>query len=259
MARQADRDHRPPHRALERARAAAFLPGQYVGQESFVCADEIRRLARQAGIARHTSVLDVCCGTAGPGRLITTESHCAYLGVDHSAPSLDVARELAADLPCRFEQTHVPPLPAGRFEVVLLIETLLAFADKGVLLQDVARALAPGGRFACTVEAGAPLTAAERAAMPAADTVWPIELPRLTDLLHEAGLSVIWQEQWTGSHQAAAAALLRAYRAESAAITEAIGPRATADLIAAHELWRDWLGSGRIAKVALVAEKIPTA
>ena len=36
-------------------------------------------------------------------------------------------------LPCRFEHVHLPPLPEGRFEVVLLLETMLAFPDKEAL------------------------------------------------------------------------------------------------------------------------------
>ena len=31
--------------------------------------------------------------------------------------------------------------------------------------------------------------------------------------------------------------------------------RATSDLITAHRLWSDWLGSGRARKFAIVAEK----
>ena len=67
-------------------------------------------------------MLDLCCGVAGPGRMITAESGCHYLGADYSASALATAQELAGKLPCRFEQAHLPPLPKGRFEVVLLLE-----------------------------------------------------------------------------------------------------------------------------------------
>ena len=240
--------------ALERARAAAYPPGEYVGQESFMRAGEIRTLAHQAGIGP-VSVLDLCCGVAGPGRMITAESGCRYLGVDHSASALATAQELAGNLPCRFEQAHLPPLPAGRFEVVLLLETMLAFPDKEALVGEVARVLEPGGRFAFTVEEGRPLTQQERARMPAADTVWPIELAELTGVLREAGLTMIWQQEYSSSHHAIATALHRCYRAESTQIADQIGTRATADLITAHRLWSHWLGSGRVRKFAMVAEK----
>lgn len=218
-------------------------------------AGEIRRLAHQARVGPGVSVLDLCCGVAGPGRMITAESGCRYLGVDHSASSLATARQLAGKLPCRFEHAHLPPLPKGRFEVVFLLETMLAFPDKAALAGEVARVLEPGGRFAFTVEAGRPLTGRERARMPAADTVWPVELAELSGMLRDAGLTVTWQQEYSSSHHAVATALLRWYRADSAHIAGQIGTQATAELITAHQLWSDWLGSGRVRKFALVAEK----
>lgn len=241
--------------ALERARAAAFPAAEYVGQESFVSAGEVRELAHQARVGPSVSVLDLCCGVAGPGRMITAESGCHYLGVDRSATALVTARQLAGDLPCRFERADLPPLPEGRFEVVFLIETMLAFPDKDVLLREVTRVLEAGGRFAFTVEEGRPLTRPERARMPAADTVWLIELAELTAVLRNAGLTVIWQQDCSSSHHATATALLHSYRADSAQIAGEIGAQATADLIAAHQLWSDWLSSGRVRKFAIVAEK----
>ena len=225
-------------------------------------AGELRALAQQARIGPGVPVLDLCCGVAGPGRMITAESGCRYLGLDQSARALAIAREQAGDLPCRFEQARLPPLPPlpqDRFEVVLLLETLLAFPDKEALVGEVERVLEPGGRFAFTVEEGRPLTAQERARMPAADTVWPVGLPELTGILHGAGLTVTWQQELSSAHHAIAAALHRSYRADSARIAGQIGVQATDDLITAHQLWSDWLGSGRVRKFAIVAEKPRTA
>jgi SAM-dependent methyltransferase len=240
---------------LARAHAAACPTGEYLGQQSFMRAGEIRQLAHQARVGPGVSVLDLCCGVAGPGRMITAESGCRYLGVDSSATALAAARELAGNLPCRFEQAQVPPLPEGRFEVVLLLETMLAFPTKDGLVSEVARALEPGGRFAFTVEEGRPLTPQERTRMPGADTVWPIELTELTGMLREAGLTVIWRQQCSTSHHAMATALLRCYRADSLQIADQIGTQATTELITAHQLWSDWLGNGRVRKFAMVAEK----
>jgi SAM-dependent methyltransferase len=241
--------------ALEQARATAFPAGEYVGQESFMRAAEVRRLAHQARVGPGVSVLDLCCGVAGPGRMITAESGCHYLGIDRSASALATARQLAGNLPCRFEQAHLPPLPEGRFEVIFLLETMLAFPDKDALAGEVARVLEPGGRFAFTVEEGRPLTPQERAWMPAADTVWPIELAKLTGVLRDAGLAVTWQREHSSAHHAIATALLRCYRADSPQIAGQIGKQATAELITAHQLWSDWLGSRRVRKFAMVAEK----
>ena len=235
--------------------SAAFAPGDYVEQQSFMRAGEIRELAQRAGIGPGASVLDVCCGVAGPGRFITRELGCDYLGVDASARAIEIASDRARDLPCRFEVRRVPPLPPGRFDVVLLLETILAFADKDALAGAIGAALEPGGRFACTLEAGAPLTAAERAAMPDADTVCLTPLDDVTATLERAGLVVAWQEDHSAAHRATAAALADAFAADADAIAARIGRRALDDLLAAHRLWIEWLDAGRVRKLAVVAER----
>ena len=101
-------------RALHRARVSAYAPGEFVGQESFMTAGEIRALAAQAGIGPGVGVLDLGCGIAGPGRLLTRELGCVYLGVDFSASAVAIAREQAGDLPCRFAVAHAPPRPVAR-------------------------------------------------------------------------------------------------------------------------------------------------
>ena len=241
--------------ALRRARASAYPPGEFVEQESFMRAGEIRALAGQAGIAPGVSVLDLCCGIAGPGRFITRELGCTYLGVDFSSSALDIARERAGDLPCRFEVARIPPIPPGPFDVVLLFETMLAFPEKETLLHEISRALTTGGRFAFTVEEGLPLTESERERMPDADTVWLTPLGEMITCLERVGLRVRWQEDWSRSHYAVAGSLINAFAADATAIAEQIGHKALEELLAAHRLWSDWLREGRVRKIALVAEK----
>lgn len=249
-------DERAPFvRALERARVAAYPAGEYVEQESFMRATEIRDLAARAGVAPGASVLDLCCGIAGPGRFIARESGCSYLGVDLSAGAIAIAIERARGLPCRFEVAAVPPVPAGRYDVVLLLETMLAFPDKDGLLAEVSQALGPGGRFAFTLEEGLPLTAAERARMPDADTVWLTPLQEMLAGLERVGLVVRWQEDHSKLHRAVANALIEAFAGDADAITAQVGRRALEDLLAAHRLWSNWLRDGRVRKFAFVAEK----
>jgi SAM-dependent methyltransferase len=251
--RQDDRAHFD--RALHRARVSAYAPGEFVGQESFMTAGEIRALATQAGVGPGATVLDLCCGIAGPGRFLTRELGCAYLGVDASAGATAIARERSSGLPCRFAVTHIPPVPAGPFDVVLLLETMLAFADKEALVREIGAALEPGGRFAFTLEAGPPLTAAERAAMPEADTVWLTPLDEVAMFLDQAGLLVTWLEDHTRGHRAMAQALAGAFAADAQAIAAQIGRQALDQLLAAHWLWAEWLGEGRVRKLAVVAER----
>jgi SAM-dependent methyltransferase len=250
-------DERAPFvRALQRARVSAYAPGEFVEQESFMRATEIRALAERAEIASGVSVVDVCCGIAGPGRFITRELGCAYLGVDSSSSAIEIARERAGDLPCRFEVARIPPLPPGPFDVVLLLETMLAFPDKEALLEEIARAVTPGGRFAFTLEEGLPLTEAERERMPDADTVWLIPLEEMLTYLEGVGLRVRWQKDYSRSHGAVAGSLLNAFAADATAIAGEIGSPALDELLAAHRLWSRWLREGRVRKIAFVTEKI---
>jgi SAM-dependent methyltransferase len=242
--------------ALRRAREAAYDSGEYVEQESFMRAGEIRVLAERAGIAAGVSVLDLCCGVAGPGRFLARELGCSYVGVDSSASAVGIARERARGLPCRFEVAHVPPLPPGTFDVVLLLETMLAFRDKETLVQAVSGALPVGGRFAFTLEEGEPLTESERARMPDADTVSLIPLGETHGLLARHGLDVRWHDDWSRSHRAVAESLTDAFAADATDIASRVGQRALDELLAAHRLWSEWLESGRVRKLALVAERV---
>ena len=241
--------------ALHGARASAYPPGEFVGQESFMTAAEIRDLAVQAGIGPGVTVLDLCCGVAGPGRFLTRELRCAYLGVDANASAVAIARERADSLPCRFAVAQIPPLPAGAFDIVLLLETMLAFEDKDAMVRQTFPALRPGGRFAFTLEEGEPLTAPERAAMPDADTVWLTPLDEIIAYLERAGFVLTRQEDHSRAHRATAQALAAAFAEDAEAIAARIGRRALDDLLAAHRLWIEWLSTGRVRKLALVAER----
>lgn len=249
-------DERAPFvRALERARLSAYAPGEFADQEGFTGAGEILDLARRAGIAPGIFVLDLCCGIAGPGRLIARELGCAYLGVDYSPSAINIARERADGLPCRFEVAQVPPIPRGPFDVVLLLEAMLAFQDKDALVDGIARALVPDGRFAFTLEEGLPLTELERASMPDSDTVWLTPLEDMVACLKRAGLAIRWREDRSEAHRAMATALGDAFVADASRIAGEIGRQALDELVSAHRLWSDWLAEGRVRKLAIVAEK----
>lgn len=248
-------DRRSYDKALRAARMAAYPPGEFVEQESFMRAAEILALARRAGIGPGVCVLDLCCGVAGAGRFITSQLGCTYLGVDVSDGAIELALARAAGLTCRFEVAEVPPIPRGAFDVVLLLETMLAFRDKQRLLGEVSAALVPGGRFAFTVEEGPPLTEAERRPMPDADRVWPIALVELVCLLSSVGLVVRWMRECTRAHELMAEALLAAFLTERSAIAAELGDDVIDGLVAAHRLWSDWMTTGRVRKFAIIAER----
>jgi len=242
--------------ALARARSTASLPEAYFGQESFVSAKEILALARAAGVGEGTRVLDLCCGVSGPGSLIARSTRCLMFGVDSSPSALALGRARAVP-GSRFVAARVPTLPfTTTFDVVLLIETMLAFADKPRLVDEVARLLVRGGRFAFTFEEGPPLSAAERASIPGGDTVWLIELVAMREVLERAGLVVRSLADHTAEHAAFAGRLLAAFASDGAAIAAALGGTNLDSLLAAHARWTEWLGEARVRKLAVVCERM---
>lgn len=243
--------------ALQEARSGAYGPGEFVDQQGFTRASEIRELAAAADIGPDTRVLDLCCGRGGPGRLIASEVGCDLLGVDADDSAVATARDHAGDLTCDYEVSRIPPVPHGPFDVVLLLETMLAFRDKDALLREIHAALVPGGRFAFTLEEGQPLTEPERAAMPAADTVWPIPLDRLHELLRRTGFAVTWQQDRTDAHREVVDAHLTEFTTHESAIAAQIGHDELESLLISHRLWSEWLRTGRIRKFAIVAVAQP--
>ena len=51
--------------------------------------------------------------------------------------------------------------------------------------------------------------------------------------------------------------LADAFAADATAIAAQIGRQALDELVAAHRLWSEWLATGRVRKLAFVAEKRP--
>jgi hypothetical protein len=122
-------------------------------------------------------------------------------------------------------------------------------------VREIAAALRPGGRLAFTLEEGSPLTPAQQAAMPDADTVRLTPLDEMAASLERAGLDITWQEDHSRAHRATAEALADAFAADADHIAAHIGRQALDELLTAHRLWIAWLDEGRVRKLALVAER----
>ena len=221
-------------------------------------ASEILSLAARAGVAPGVSVLDVCCGVAGPGRLITREPGCTYVGVDASASAIDIAREHAADLGCRFEVSQIPPVPAGPLTWSCCWRPCSPFPTSRPCYAKYPRRSCradaspspsrratahPGGT---RMHAGGGHGVAHAAAGPAV-------------LLGASRVARSLAGDCSRSHRATVDSLIEAFAAEASEIDAHLGRHAVDELLAAHRLWSHWIREGRVRKLAFVAEKAGTS
>jgi len=180
----------------------------------------IPHLFAGAAISPGDRVLDVGCGcgettitaaTAAPGG--------GALGLDLSAPMLEVARQLAAEAGAanaRFEQgdAQVYPLGRGRYDVAISKFGVMFFDDPAAAFANIAAGVRPGGRlaFLCWQDDdhnemfGIPLNAfaeCARLAAPDRDSLFA-DPRRVTELLNGAGWTdirteAINEQAWLGA------------------------------------------------------------
>jgi len=111
-------------------------------------------LAKLAGIAADTSVLDVGSGIGGPARFLEATYGCRVTGVDLSEPFVDASRYLTERTgqsgQVSFQTASALELPfeKGRFGVVLLQHVAMNISDRARLYREIRRVLKTGGRFA---------------------------------------------------------------------------------------------------------------
>lgn len=116
----------------------------------------VPHLYAAAGIGPGEQVLDVGCG-CGPTTITAARAASggggSALGVDLSAPMLDVARQLAADAGvtnARFIQGDVQTFPLRRdhYDVVISSFGVMFYADPAAAFANITAALRPSGRLA---------------------------------------------------------------------------------------------------------------
>ncbi len=108
-------------------------------------------------LARGDRLLDVACGTGIVARLAKERlgADGTVVGVDVSAPMLEVARTLAPGVDWREGNASALPLRDGEtFDVVVCQQGIQFFPEQEAAAREMRRALAPGGRL--VVEAWRP-------------------------------------------------------------------------------------------------------
>jgi ubiquinone/menaquinone biosynthesis C-methylase UbiE len=116
----------------------------------------VEALARRAALRPGARVLDVCAGLAGPARFLAGRFGVHVLALDLNAGRCAGGARLtrlvgleALVRPVRADAQALP-LRTGAFSAVISQEGLLHVPDKGRVLGECARVLAPGGRIAFT-------------------------------------------------------------------------------------------------------------
>lgn len=241
--------------------AEAFPPAEYIGQESFMTASEILALARAAGVARDTRVLDLCCGTGGPARFLTETTGCRLVGVDRSTAAIARARALSYGRRLQpqpqFLVGAAGSLPlAARFDTVLIFDSIVAIKDKAKLLQEVRCLLRRGGRFGLTLDEGLPLSPEEQRPAPEGRHTWLIPEATLLGMLRTHGFAVCERENHSQGHLERACQLLAVFKRERAALIRALGAARYEHLSALYRQWRAWLGGARVRSLAFVLERV---
>ncbi|MEO1000815.1 MAG: methyltransferase domain-containing protein [Pseudomonadota bacterium] len=147
-------------RVIEALRATGVDPDQAVpadlsGADEFHTAGRLatERLLADIEIGAETRVLDIGAGIGGPARHIADRFGAHVTGIDLTPEFVETAARLSA-LVGLGERTRflegsgtAMPIADGAFDLALLLHVGMNIADKPALLAEVARVLAPGGRF----------------------------------------------------------------------------------------------------------------
>ena len=102
--------------------------------------------------ARPTPLLDLCCGS---GRHSTplTEAGCPPVGLDYSAPLLDLARRREPDVSLVRGDMRALPFRDGSFRAVVNFFTSFGYfvseVENVAVVAEIQRVLSPGGAFLC--------------------------------------------------------------------------------------------------------------
>lgn len=159
------REHYRPAGLIERLKAALAVFGaddQPLTPRQLGALDQFHTrglaatadLARLAGVARETAVLDVGSGVGGPARFLAGTYGCRVTGVDLSEEFVAAARYLSERTgqtgQVSFQTASALDLPFGDacFDVVFLQHVAMNVADRSRLYREVRRVLKRGGRFA---------------------------------------------------------------------------------------------------------------
>ena len=131
--------------------------GEDIGQHSWVGADEVRSDIHRLRLSSSSRLLDLGCGPCGPLTYILAAAGCSGTGLELSPSALRAGRARASALSVdrllsvREADLNEPlPFDAHSFDAAISLDVVLHLHDRGRFFEEVARVLAPGGRFVVT-------------------------------------------------------------------------------------------------------------
>jgi SAM-dependent methyltransferase len=131
--------------------------GEDMGQHSWVGAEELRRDIRRLKLSSSSRFLDLGCGPCGPLTFVLETVGCLGTGLELSPSALRVGRaratSLGIDSLLSIQEADLnDPLPFGpqSFDAAISLDVVLHLRDRARLFHEVARVLAPDGRFLFT-------------------------------------------------------------------------------------------------------------
>ena len=123
---------------------------------SFVSAAELRSILKALRIPSGGLLIDVACGTGGPGLWLARESAARLVGIDASRVAVAQARARAKQLDVSHGATFMVgrfdrlPLQSAAADAVVSIDALQYAPDKMDAFAEIARVLRPNGQLLFT-------------------------------------------------------------------------------------------------------------
>ena len=175
---------------------------------SFVRLADLESLRGGLDLAPDATLLDLACGTGGPGLWVARQSRARLIGIDLSSIAVqraaEHAREIGADDVIAFRQGTFEQtgMDTGSADGVMSVDAIQYGPDTAATFAEIARILRPGGRLAFVAFE---LDAQRVAGLP----IWPDPIADYRLHLERAGFRVLryeqlpgWQDQVVGGYTA---------------------------------------------------------
>ena len=123
---------------------------------SFVTRSELRRVAAEVQVGAGDHVVDVACGSGGPGLWVAATTGSRLIGIDIADTALDAARRRAEVMGLgplveyRIGSFDDTGLAAASASAAMSVDALMFAPDKERAIRELARVLRPGGRLVFT-------------------------------------------------------------------------------------------------------------